>query len=265
MKIPFDKVIVSSDDNPKFINFWPIVKKAWTKFFPEVQVDLCFVTDKKSEYKWLEEIGTVHYYDIIPNVPRGNLGKVCRLYHASLQENLVCSIHDIDSIPLQRNYLFDLLSLRKPEHYCMVGAECYSGRETGKAPMVPTTSEGYVFQQLLNTQNKNWNQFIESIKNIKVFDDKENILNSDNPILYPDNHFSDESLVRYFIKSFSGKIQHLRRDEIRKLNPQQDWIDRTYRNFTFDKVKLQNGFYTECNMLRPFNHERMKDIIEYLQ
>ena len=178
---------------------------------------------------------------------------------------MVCSIHDIDSIPLQRSYLFDLLSLRKPQHYCMVGAECYSGNETGKSPMVPTTSEGYIYQKLLNTQNKNWNEFIESIKNIKVFDDKENILNSDNPILYPNNHFSDESLVRYFINSFCGDIQHLRRDQIRKLNPQVDWIDRTYRNFTFDVVKLKNGFYTECNMLRPFNYEKMKDIIEFLQ
>ena len=265
MKIPFDKVIVSSDDNPKFINFWPIVKKAWTKFFPEVQVDLCFVTDKKTEYKWLEEIGTVYYYDIIPNVPRGNLGKVCRLYHASLQENLVCSIHDIDSILLQRNYLFDLLSLRKPEHYCMVGAECYSGPELGKCPMVPTTAEGYIFQKLLKTKNKNWINFIDSIKHIKLFDNKENILNYDNTITHPNNHFSDESLIRYFMHSFDGKIQKLRRDELRSLNPNIDWIDRTYRNFTFDKAKLNEGFYTECNMLRPFNLEKMKDIIDYLK
>jgi hypothetical protein len=264
MNVPFDKVIVSSDDNPKFYNFWPIVAKAWKKFFPEIILDLCFVTNQKENFIWLEEFGNVYYYDLIPDIPKGNQGKVCRLYHAGLQNNLVCSIHDIDSIPLQRNYLFDILNIRKKNHMILIGGEYYSGKEYGKAPMVPTTAEGFLFEELLNTKNLNWKEFLLSIKNINEFDDKESILNSDNPILHPNNHFSDESLVRALFSRKKISVQRIRRDTCRSLDPGIDWIDRTYRNFSYDIEKLNNGFYTECNMIRPYDETRMKDIINYL-
>lgn len=264
MNLPFDKIIVSCDDNPKFLNFWPIVSKAWKKFFPDVMVDFCLVTDEPKKFIWVEKYGSVFYYKKINDVPVGNLGKVCRLYHAAQQNNLVCSIHDIDSIPLQRNYLFDLLSLRKKNHYCLIGGEYYLDEHLGKAPMVPTTSEGYIFNKLLKCNDKTWEEFIESIKNIQIFDLKESILASSDPVLYPNNHFSDESLVRAFMKNFDGNIQWMRRDQVRPLNPFEDWIDRSYRNFTYDKNKLYSGFYTECNMIRPFNHELMKEILDYV-
>ena len=31
----FDKVVVSTDENPDFIDFVPIVSTAWKKFFPD--------------------------------------------------------------------------------------------------------------------------------------------------------------------------------------------------------------------------------------
>lgn len=268
MKIPFDKIIVSSDDNPKFINFFPIVCLAWKKFFPDVIIDLCFVTDRKEDDIFIKNLrthGNVYIYPVIKDVPQGNQGKVCRLYHASLQNELICSIHDIDTIPLQSNYLIDLLNLRKKGHFCLIGGECYTGIDKGKAPMVPTTAEGYLFKQLFNTENKDWNSFICSIKNIKVFDDKENILNSSDPIKNPDNYFSDESLLRVFIQDYKNNIQLLTRDAARTLNPYIHWIDRTYNNFNYDKNKLYEGFYTECNMPRPYDEIKMNDILNYLR
>jgi len=265
MKIPFDKVIVSSNDNPKFINFWPLVSKTWKKFFPEIEVDLCFVTNRSLNDSFVLELkkyGNVYLYKQFSNIPAGNLGKVCRLYHASKQKNLVVSIHDIDSIPLQKNYLIETLKHRLKEHLCLIGSEYYSGVDSGKCPMVPTTAEGYIFDLLLQKKNNSWEEFIENIKNIHVYDKKESILASDDPISYPDNHFSDESLVRVFRKTFNGNIQLLRRDVARPLNPKTDWIDRS--NFNYDITKLYQGFYTECNMPRPLDLNIMKDIIKYI-
>jgi len=268
MKCPFDKVIVSSDENPKFIRFWPIISKAWKKFFPDVILDLCYITNQKDDdlyIQYLREHGNVYLYPNITHIPQGNQGKICRLYHASQQKDLVCSIHDIDSMPLQRSYLYDLLKLRNKDSLALIGGEYYSGVDMGKAPMVPTTSEGYNFNELFKVGNKNWYDFLEMNKGIKVFDNKEDIMGSSDPIRNPDNYFSDESLLRVYLRDYKKPIQWIRRDAIRKLDPFVDWIDRSYRNFTFDKDKLYSGFYTVCNMIRPFDENKMKEIINYIK
>lgn len=244
---PFDKVVVSCDDS--FAPFRAIVRKAWKKFFPEVTLDICYVGNNK-----IDEPG-VYNYDPIDGVPIGNLGKVLRLYHASQQKESTCSIHDMDTIPLQRGYLYDLLSLRKKNNLCLVGGEYYNGTvDQDKAPMVPTTAEGFVFQKLLNA-NCSWSNFVNDNLSIKRYDSKENLLAFD---------FSDESLLRYYHLDSDVNVHHLRRDELRPLNPAVDWIDRTLRNFTFDTDKLFDGFYTECNMERPYSPSRLKTINRYL-
>jgi len=244
----FEKVIVSCDD--KFAPFRNIVKQAWKKFFPEVTIDICYVGVNP-----IEEENTYNYKPI-QGVPIGNLGKVLRLYHASLQGDTVCSIHDIDTIPLQSEYLTDLLSLRKKGSLCLVGSECYLGSvDQGKAPMVPTTAEGCVFKNLLKADGS-WEDFVNNNLNIQRYDEKENLMST---------YFSDESLIRYYLDDFEGSVIRLRRDEKRQLIPEVHWIDRTFRKFGFDKNLLFNGFYTECNMERPYNPDRLKIIEEYLK
>ena len=242
----FNKVIVSCDD--AFEPFRHIVQKAWGTFFPEVIVDICYVSVNKIDEP------NVYNYDPIDGVPIGNLGKVLRLYHAAQQRDTVCSIHDIDTIPLQRHYLHSLLPLRSQNHLCLIGAEIFHGILEGKAPMVPTTAEGFVFQKVLHA-NCSWSDFVNNNLSIKRYDSQENLLSP---------NFSDESLMRYYRMDSDVNVHHLRRDELRPLNPAVDWIDRTLRNFTFDTDKLFDGFYTECNMERPYNPSRLKIINGYL-
>jgi hypothetical protein len=261
-KIPFDKAIVSCDDEPTFLNFWPVVTSAWFKFFPDVEVELALVTDKKDNDPLIDKIksyGKVTLYPLIQGIPKSNQGKICRAYHASLQESAVCSIHDIDTIPLQRNYLFDLLNKRRKNHICLVGSEVYTDLSSkNKAPMVPTTAEGYIFQSVYKTQNLSYENFVKRLIGMRVFDDKENIMNQ------PFTNFSDESVLRVYLSKYSGNVQNMRRDENRHLNSRIHWIDRSW--FSIDIDKLFSGFYTEANMLRPMkeNYDIMKPLIDYV-
>jgi hypothetical protein len=84
--VPFDKVIVSCDDSPMFLDFWPIVCSAWFKFFPDVEVDLAFVTKRSNEdpvVQEMREFGDVTVYPMIDDIPASNQGKIARAYHAS--------------------------------------------------------------------------------------------------------------------------------------------------------------------------------------
>tara|TARA_R110001592_G_scaffold341665_1_gene630979 strand:+ start:2283 stop:3095 length:813 start_codon:yes stop_codon:yes gene_type:complete len=262
MKVPFDKVIVSCDDEPTFLNFWPVVVSAWYKFFPDVQVELALVTDMDETDPVLETVrsyGKVVTYPLISGIPKSNQGKICRSYHASLQGSNVCSLHDMDTVPLQRNYLFDLLSRRKKDCICLIGGEVYENTlDAGKFPLVPTTAEGHVFKNIYRADDKSYGEFVNELVGLNVFDEKENILNQ------PFTNFSDESVMRVFLSKYSGEVQKLRRDELRPLDNRMHWIDRS--GFSVDIEKLYSGFYTEINMLRPLkeNYIQMQSVIDYV-
>ena len=260
--VPFDKVIVSCDDSPMFLDFWPIVCSAWFKFFPDVEVDLAFVTKRSNEdpvVQEMREFGDVTVYPMIDDIPASNQGKIARAYHASQQGESVCSLHDMDTIPLQRNYLFDLLRHRKKDNVCLIGSEVYVGTpDEGKTPLVPVTAEGKIFKEVYQLQDKSYEEFVRGLVGMQVYDLKENIMNQ------PFTTFSDESVLRVFLSNYSGPVQNLRRDQLRELNSSVHWIDRS--NFDFDMNKLYSGFYTECNMLRPLaeNYDKMSSVINYV-
>jgi len=260
--VPFDKVILSCDDRSMFLDFWPVVCSAWYKFFPDVEVDLAFVTKRKESdplISDMREYGSVTLYEMVDGIPQSNQGKIARAYHAGTQGGFVCSLHDMDTIPLQRNYLFDLLSLREKGNVCLIGSEVYNGTpDQGKTPLVPVTAEGEIFQNVYRTKDKSYGEFVRELVGMKVYDQKEDIMNQ------PFTAFSDESVLRVFLSEYKGPIQHLRRDELRGLSNRVHWIDRS--NFKFDIDKLYSGFYTECNMIRPLkeNMDTMKSVLDYV-
>ena len=42
----FDRIIVSCDDS-HFKDFWVVVAKSWSKYFPDKKISLAFVTDRE--------------------------------------------------------------------------------------------------------------------------------------------------------------------------------------------------------------------------
>jgi hypothetical protein len=263
-KVPFDKVIVSCDESPMFLNFWPVVIAAWGKFFPDVEVEFAFVTNKDEDSPLVSKIrsygGNVTLYPLEPTIPSSNQGKIARHYHAAQQGNVVCSLHDMDTIPLQRNYLYDLLSFRVKDSLALIGREVLENTvDAGKVPLVPTTAEGYIFEDLYDLENTSYTDFVRSLIGHNKYDRKEDIMNQ------PFTTFSDESVLRAFREEWKGAKHFMRRDELRPLDPHTHWIDRGWFN-NIDIQRLYSGFYTECNMLRPLkeNYGAMQPIINYV-
>lgn len=93
MKI--DKVILSSDANEEYLQFWPIVSKAWKNLNIE---PVLFYTGKNPIYE--EGVHNFH----IENIDQTFAAQNIRLLAPALFKDEVCIISDIDNMPLSQDY-----------------------------------------------------------------------------------------------------------------------------------------------------------------
>lgn len=254
----FDRIIVSSDDSPTFLNFWPVVSKAWQKFFA-IKPTLALVTNKTSDDLLLNKLrayGEVHTLPIISGIPIPNQAKLARFLVAATMGDEVCMIEDIDTVPLQKEFVVERLKVRKSGNILTVRHDAsYVGTDVGKFPISNMTSEGKNFAALFNPNNLSHEDLLRSFIGMKVVDHKENIAN--NPSM-----FSDESMIRGLIAKH--KLHHMIQKIERAVNIQSDWIDRSW--WGINNEKLKSGGYVCCNFLRPCreNAHHFIPIYEYL-
>lgn len=259
--ISVDRLIVSSDDSPRFLNFWPCVSKAWLKFF-NIRPTLALVTNRSENdplFTRLMEHGEVYKIEPVSGIPIPNQSKLARFVLASKMSEQICMIEDIDTIPLQRQFVESLSKRRKPNRILAVGHEVYesidSNRHLGKFPISNITAEGSLFKKLFNPNGLCDKDLIKSFIGLQVFDLKEDISNDH-------SCFSDESLIRALIHNNS--LDHLVQKEVRGVNPMVDWIDRSW--WKVDEKKLNEGGYVACNFLRPCrqNAVHFTEIYKYI-
>lgn len=255
----FDRVILSSNDNPKYIEFWPLVSKGWRTFFGDVDVWLALVAPEgKFDLKELRKHGNVERYDPVPNIPTSNQAKVAR-YHlaATWNDDSVVMTNDLDLLPLQRAYVDSFQ--RQPGYLLAVGTELYIGPESGKFTAGYLTAESSVWRTLVNPINFGWTLFVESFVGMRICDHKEDIsrtVHHEDP-----DTFSDESLLRALLYLNPVPVVH------RPVGFAPYTARALCRsNWKFDPVKLANGTYVEAHLLRPLSahKERLQPLIEYL-
>jgi len=252
----FDRIIVSTDENPMFLQFVPIVAKAWKKYFPEKALSIAFISDRSEDDELVVRMRTyaeVKIFNTIPGIPTANQAKISRHIIAAEYENEVCMIEDMDTIPLQKKFFEDRTSTYK-DGVIVVGSEVYKGTpHEGKFPMSTMTAKGSVFKAIVNPNGLSYEKLIKSFVGSETFDHKE-------AIEIPSNIFSDESLMRVLLNIWAGKITKVDRNA----NVSIDWIDRSWWNI--DLNKLHSDGYITCNFLRPFreNFKSIKPVADYI-
>jgi len=216
MRTPLDKVVLSSDSSPKFINFWPIAALSWQKIMG-VDPILAYVVRNKGDENLIPKLSL--YGEVFPiysdsKAPAANQGKMARWFVASQFENEIVTVDDIDSIFLKANYLEDKLRFLDEDRLLGIGSEVYSGPDLGKFPATNLTGLGNHFANLFHYKRKmSFDLFLHQFEFVEKIDGKEN------PFNVP-GKFSDESLIRAI--SVPGQIKVIPRN----LNEQTDWLDR---------------------------------------
>ena len=245
----FNRIVTSTNEDSTYLDFWKIQIMSHKIFFPNKILTIAFLTNRDENDELILEMKSyeidVRLYKPISNIPEGNQAKLLRYICASEFENEVCVITDMDTIPLQTEYLNYITSNRQLNKILCVGSEVYNGTpHMGKFPAHHITSEGKLFKKLFNPNNLSYGDlFIELSKINNVYDHKESLLS---------NEFSDESLIRVlFDRSDVEKQNHPR-----NINIKEQWIDRSW--WGINKERLYSFNYIEANLLRPYNKNKNK-------
>ena len=104
-----DYVLVACNDNPKYLHFWPAVKKSWYEIVGALCI-MVYVGDELPEQ--LKDDPGVIWFKPIPGWPTATQAQVIRLlYPALLDCEGAVLISDMDMIPMQKEFFRDGLSL----------------------------------------------------------------------------------------------------------------------------------------------------------
>ncbi len=237
-------VYLSTNDDPLYVQFWPIVATVWRKWGYTPLLSL--VTDKpREEWQWMEEYGEVFQYDPRPEIPAPNWAKVSRFFnYYRYPEKGIGS--DIDMIPLNKDY-FD--SLFEYDGFVIGAYDSYKGQTwAGEDPFRKfagcyMVADGETWREIVNPQNLSEDELVKSFYDIREFCEdgiyKEGINFEE---------FSEESLIRVLLKRWGGDTVKLKRPG--------GWNPRAVRRidraqWEIDPQKLKEGYYLDCHSLRP--------------
>lgn len=191
------KIILSSDENELYLQFWPIACAMWTRAF-RIQPVLAFLTDRQDDDPLLNElrqhgvvipIRPLDFHD--SGIPVSIQAKVIRMFMATQFVEDTVLLGDIDILPINVFPFLQNLSKLPDNHIVTFGANAYeSTADHGKFPMNYLVAHGSVFRQVVNPQGLSFHELLKTWRDIKdPIDNKESV---NQPFL----RFSDESLLR---------------------------------------------------------------------
>jgi hypothetical protein len=255
-----DRIIMGTNEDPTYFDFWKIQVLAHRTFFPFTKLTIAILTNTPDRpiFNEMREAGVdVYPYQPSRLVPHGNQAKLLRYYCAAQFRNESCIVSDIDTIPMQSEYVDRIGNeiVIAPDKLLAVGKEVLiNGPDSGKFPAHHTAGLGGMFDRLYRCNGKTFAEVVEQYIGMKTFDHKENVMN------LPFN-FSDESLNRALIHVNGVAVK----DITRNIDIQKQWIDRSWWNI--DEQFMQADGYIEANLLRPFadHYEQILPIIKYIE
>jgi hypothetical protein len=214
-----DYVIISSDDNPMYKDFYPIVAQRWLDLgYKTYYVNITDI-DEISE----NEFGIIHKIKSLDFVSTGFQSQVVRLFCSNFFDGVMMT-SDIDMLPVNGEYYkqyFDELTNKN--------VIIYSGQPYLDVPYYPmcyVLSHSSNFRKYLNIENISFSDYCKML-----FDKYEEAWNTDEKFMYENlqNH-----LDKIIVKS---------RDFSRR-------IDRSNWNYNTDLLK--RGHYIDSHMVRPY-------------
>jgi hypothetical protein len=215
-----DYVVISSDDNPMYKDFYPIVSKRWNDIgFKTYYVN---ITDEDSVQE--NEYGIIHK---IKNIGVGSTGfqsQVVRLFTSKfIDGNLLMS--DIDMLPISGDYFRSYLSELTNENVLI-----YSGQPYGDVPYYPmcyVLSHSSNFKKYLDIENLNFSEYCQVL--IEKYGEAWN---------------TDENFMYDKFETYKDKLSIKNRDFSRR-------VDRG--NWRYDLNLLKRGYYIDSHLLRPYS------------
>jgi hypothetical protein len=211
-----DYVIISSNDDPLYKDFYPIVAKRWL----QLGIKTYYINITNTDEVIQNEFGVIHKIKALDFVSTGFQSQVVRVFASKFFEgNMLTS--DIDMLPINKDYFTQYNSeLTDDNVIAFTGLHPYY-------PMCYVLSHSSNFRKYLEIENLDFEEFCKML--IEDYGDKWNT----------DEHFMFDKFQKNL-----DKIVLKERDLSKR-------IDRSFWNY--DVRLLQSGYYIDSHLLRPYS------------
>ena len=224
--LKLDRVILSTDTNKMYFDFWPIVAPVWQKL---VQVKPTLALIAKADVQIDESLGDIIRFEPLPDVPDWFYAQVVRLLLPAYYANDVCLIADIDMLPLNRNYFEQsVFFITDPESLIIFRDKSAPDRY----PMCYIAAQGRTFKELFNLES------LDQIPNRVTEWFKLGL-----------DWYTDETILYRAITNWSKYQTH-----VAKLGyGDEQETDRICRSkWQYDLDTLHSGGYVDAHLPRPY-------------
>lgn len=245
-RLAIEKVVMSADGNPLYLDFWPVVSKVWKLKFG-IEPVLLFFGDK-SIHNVSEEYGKVVEFPVIPDVPVYLQALWSRYWYLQTEPETVFTISDIDMIPLARSYFVDLVSGFSNDSYLHINPVI---QRNGGLPSCYHIAKGRVFSDVLELDSE-WERSVRFLNGLNVGTDPGNGCMN----WFADEKYAGDKLLAKIVSD--SRIVFAHRDG----GQNGHRIDRL--DWRFDLQAVREERYYDCHCPRPFseNREDIERIVE---
>jgi hypothetical protein len=240
MKI--NKAIMSSNDDPMYLDFWEPVSKVWKEKF-NIEPVLVFIGDDETPID--ETYGTVIRFKPIDSIPVYLQTLWVRYWIPSQFPNDISIISDIDMFPLSKFYFIEQLESIDDNQYVHINPVVAS---YGTLPSCYHIAKGSVYKNVLELHDT-WEESITFLNNLQLGKDPGGNLTGRN------KWFADEEHSSMLVLQKNPIL-------INRLADRR--IDRS--NWKYDPSKVISGEYYDSHSIRPYkeNKEEIDKLISLI-
>lgn len=223
-----DYVIVSTDNNPLYSDFWEVIKPVW---YNKINIKPLLVNISDNDSVIEQNDCIIHNIKSIDGIDSGFQSQIARMYITKFYTDKVCLTSDIDMIPISKKYFKDTVKEYDNSDIVIYSSDSYK-KNTIRYPICYNASLGSTFCDILNLNEYSFEEYC------KMLLDRNQ------------GWGTDELYFGECVNNYKGT------NKIVKLNRGWDLfankrIDRS--NWGYDLKKLHEGFYIDSHSLRPYS------------
>jgi hypothetical protein len=238
MKI--SKVILSSDSNPKYLDFWPYVSKAWKELIGIEPV--LFFIGPINRVPELQSHGTVIHVEESSSWDIVNQAQCVRLWGATRFPDECVIISDMDMLPISKTYFLEQVKDIDPNFFISYTSDVLNFgfyKRIPQFPMCYLAGSGKTFSEILELKETDcWKIFMGKMK---------------------DSHLGYGTDQKYFYSKYlkwEGK-------STRYIGLERGWIGGKIAKDRLDKVSwpirdYDPFIYSDCHLPIPLMQEKDK-------
>jgi hypothetical protein len=229
-----ERVILSTNDNANYKEFWPDVAVWWRKLIGIQKITLAVIGNEIKLEK-IDQDTDILYFPEIQGVPTGRHAQLIRLLLPALYPDEGCIISDIDMMPISKFFLKELAEYLPDNEFIVYRryGDYYRNNKIDRTyeryPMCYVAGKGNVFREIFRVTNKaDIERKIASWRSIR-------------------SEWLDEILLYKAVQQWKhfnaqctcGDIEIYERSINRELK--------------FGLDLLKSGYYIDCNLPRPYS------------